>query len=174
MKSLLIHNSSFYGSSLWDLGSERAKQLYRSWNTAIKLAWRCPQQTRTYFVQQMLSCGNFSAKAQIMGRYVKFFESLRSSSCKEVLFLSRFIGRDVRSVTGRNLQLIRELTALNPTSREVKEAVQGEELVPVPPQDRWRLGYFSSLIRRRRHFHLLAMEDDVERTDELIQSLVVN
>ena len=56
----------------------------------------------------------------------------------------------------------------------MKEAVQGEELVPVPPQDRWRLGYFSSLIRRRRHFHLLAMEDDVERTDELIQSLVVN
>jgi len=89
VNSLLIHNSYFYGSSLWDLGSERAKQLYRSWNTAIKLAWRCPQQTRTYFVQQMLSCGNFSAKAQIMGRYVKFFESLRSSSCKEVQFLSR-------------------------------------------------------------------------------------
>ena len=177
INALHIHNSSFYGSSLWDLESDRAKQFYHSWNTAVKLAWGCPQQTRINFVQQMLSCGYFSARAQIYGRYIKFFNSLRMSSSKEVQFLSRFLGRDIRSVTGRNLIAIREITTLNPwttKSHDVKMAVQCEEMVPVPHQDRWRLRYLSNLISQRRQFYVLAMEENLERTNELIRSLVVN
>ena len=51
VKSLKIHSNSFYGSCLWNLDGDKAKQVYTAWNTSVKLAWGCPQQTRTYFLQ---------------------------------------------------------------------------------------------------------------------------
>ena len=75
---ILVHNSSFYGSNLWDLAGEKASKVYTAWNTAVKLAWCCPQYTRTYILQQMLCCGFTSAKVDILSRYVKFFHGLRS------------------------------------------------------------------------------------------------
>ena len=99
------------------------------------------------------------------------------SSSTEVQFLSRYIERDIRSVTGRNLCAIREITNLNPwtaKSHEVRMAVHCQELVPVPNQDKWRLRYLASLIMQRRQFCILAMEENMEQTNELIRSLVVN
>ena len=107
-----IYSNSFYGSCLWDLAGAKAKQVYTAW----KLAWGCPQWTRTYMVQQMLYCGQTSARVDILSRYVNFFHSLRKSSCQEVQVLSRFLARDVQSVTGKNLQLISEASGLNPCS----------------------------------------------------------
>ena len=38
VKALKIYNSSFYGSSLWDLAGDKAMQVYTAWNTSVKLA----------------------------------------------------------------------------------------------------------------------------------------
>ena len=32
LKALKIHSNSFYGSCLWDLGGEKAKQVLNAWN----------------------------------------------------------------------------------------------------------------------------------------------
>ena len=90
-----------YGSCLWDLAGRFAKQVYSALNTAVKFVWGCPQWTRSYFVQQLLCCGYTSAKVDIMTRYQKFFSSLRSSASYEVQVLSRYLARDVQSVTGK-------------------------------------------------------------------------
>ena len=49
LHALRVYCSSFYGSMLWDLSSEGACQcqVYSSWNTAVKLAWNCPRETRS-------------------------------------------------------------------------------------------------------------------------------
>ena len=106
---------------------------------------------------------------------MKFFESLRSS-CKDAQFSSRYLGRDLHTVTGRNLELIREPTTLNPwiaKSKYVKTDVQCEELIQVLPEDKWRLRYLPTLLNQRREFHIMVMEEDDESTNELIRSLVV-
>ena len=103
--------------------------------------------TRTYFVQQILSCGLSSAKVDIFSRFVTFFHSLRESASYEVQFLIRFLARDIQSVTGRNLSLIQETAKVNPwnaSHRNIKDALGLEELVEVPETDRWRLRYFCS------------------------------
>ena len=66
LKALKIYCNSFYGSSLWDLGGQKAKQVFNTWNTSVKLVWNCPQWTRTYFVQQILSCGMISSKVDVL------------------------------------------------------------------------------------------------------------
>ena len=38
--ALKVYCTSFYGCMLWDLGGEKASQLFNAWKTAIKLTWR--------------------------------------------------------------------------------------------------------------------------------------
>ena len=176
-KALKIHNSSFYGFNLWDLGSEKARSVYTAWNTAVKLAWGCPKQTRTYILQQMLCCGFSSARVDILSRYVKFFHSLRNSACYKVRVMSRLSARDVQSVTGKNLCYVKEATGLNPWCTgyaRLRDALVAGEAVEVPQQDRWRLPYLSSLLSQRREAHTLALEEDENRLTKLINSLVIN
>ena len=177
VKALKIHCSSFYGSCLWDLDGDKAKQVFTAWNTSVKLAWGCSQQTRTYFLQQMLSCGHTSARVDILSRFVKFFNSLRNSASYEVQVMSRLQARDIQSVTGRNLKLIQGLTGQNPWTtsyRRLKEALIEEELVEVPVMDRWRLPYLSNLLSQRSLAHYLATEEDEKELTKLIDSLVMN
>ena len=177
LKALNVYCSSFYGSCLWDLGGDKAKQLYTAWSTSVKLAWGLPQQTRTYFLQQLLSCGFSSAKVDILTCFVKFFQGLKSSACYEVQVLSRLLSRDMLSVTGKNLRLVQEMTKLNPctaSKAKIRAALEVYELVVVPPLDQWRLPYLTSLLSQRGEAYYAAMEEEEERLTELIDSLVVN
>ena len=145
--------------------------------TAVKLAWGCPQYTRTYILQQMLCCGFTSAKVDILSRYVKFFHSLRSSACLEVRVMSRLLARDIRSVTGKNLSHVKVVSGLDPwctSNSKMREALVAAEVVEVPQQDRWRLPYLSSLLSQRRVAHITAQEDDEKWLTGLIDSLVKN
>ena len=177
LHALKVYSSSFYGSCLWDLGGMKAKQVYSAWNTTVKLVWYCPPWTRTFFLQQLLSCGQTSAKVDILTRYVNFFHSLRSSACHEVQILSRYLARDVQSVTGRNLRLIHDLSLLNPWTAKlghIRQALILSELVEVPDMDRWRLPYLCSLLTKRREMRTLALENEENYISDLISSLVRN
>ena len=177
VKALKVYSSSFYGSNLWDLGGEKARQVFNSWSTSVKLAWGLPQQTRTYILQHLLSCGFSSAKVDIITRFVKFFQGLRSSASYEVQVLSRLLARDLQSVTGKNLNLVQEMTRLNPwtTSRgKLKAALEDHEMVDVPLLDRWRLPYLCKLLSQRSEAFFHANEDEQKRLTELINSLVIN
>ena len=91
--------------------------------------------------------------------------------------LSRFLARDVQSVTGRNIQYIQEATGLSPwttSKRRLRDALVAGELVDVPPQDRWRLPYLNSLLSQRREAINLALEEEENRLSNLIDSLVAN
>ena len=151
--------------------------MYNAWNTTVKLAWDCPLWTRTYMVQQLLCCGQTSARVDILCRYVKSFHSLRKSACHEVQVLSRLVARDIQSVTGKNLKYISEESGLNPWTAshgKMKAALIAGEAAEVPQQDRWHLLYLSSLLSQRREVHNLALEEDEDRLTDLIDSLVAN
>ena len=121
--------------------------------------------------QQVLCCGQTSAKVGIMGRFVTFFHSLRNSASREVQILSRLFARDIRSTCGRNLQYIREVTGLDPWTAplgRLKAALAAQETVEVDAQDRWRISYLWSLLSQRGEAHYLAQDDQVERLTDLI------
>lgn len=91
--------------------------------------------------------------------------------------LSRYLGRDVQSVTGRNLRLIQDTVKLNPwniSNTKLKVALVSAETVEVPMVDRWRLPYLCTLLSQRREASNNAMEEEEKRIDELIESLVLN
>ena len=55
--AMKVFCGSFYGCMLWDLGGNRASQVFNSWTTAVKLSWSVPRATRTYLVQKVLASG---------------------------------------------------------------------------------------------------------------------
>ena len=110
LTALKTYCSSFYGSMLWDLGGSAAKQVYTSWDVAVKFSWECPRETRTFLLQQVLRCGQTSAKTDIICRYPKFFRGLRKSVSQEVTVLCNLVSRNQRSTTAKNLCLVSELS----------------------------------------------------------------
>ena len=45
LNAMSVYSAHFYGSILWDLYGEMADQLYRSWNTTVKLVWNLLRST---------------------------------------------------------------------------------------------------------------------------------
>ena len=177
IKALKVYNNSFYGSNLWDFQGEKVEQVFSAWKTAVKLSWGCPQNTRSYIMQQILSCGFTSAKTDILTRFVSAFVSLKCSTSFEVSFLSRMLARDARSTIGKNLDLIRSLSSLDPWSDqlfEIKDALVSKETVLVPAEDEWRLPYLCTLLGKRSEAYYNANDEEVANLSTLIRSLVIN
>ena len=176
--ALKVYCSSFYGSMLWDLSGDGACQVYNSWNTAIKLAWDCPRDTRKYLVQQVLSPGLSSARTDILVRYAKFFTSLRRSTSREVAMLANLVSRDISTTTGANLRYIEDSSGLSPweTSQEkLREAIIEKETVTVQDMDKWRIPLLDKLLATRQNMEYMGEEEnEVSRMTDLIDSLCIN
>jgi hypothetical protein len=138
LRSVKVFAGDLYGSMLWKLGGDMAKQVYYAWNTCIKLAWQVPHSTHTYFVERLLDCGLSHVRTDILARYVKYLKALRSSPSMKVVVLANLVARDVRTTTGVNLHHVRDVTGLDPwqcSPNDVK-AVMAERLVQLTDQDR--------------------------------------
>ena len=92
----------------------------------------------------------------------------------EVSVLAYVVARDIRTTTGSNLALVREVTALDPwscSSGQVRKLL-GEVEAEVPAQDQWRIAYLEKLLAQKGEQHY-QLKDTSEITD-LIDSLCVN
>ena len=153
-----------------------ANQVYNSWGTAVRLAWSVPRATRSYLVEQVLSPGITSVRVDILAKYVGFYRSLRNSPSPEVSFMAYLVGRDRRTVTGRNLCLVQDETGLNPwleSPAKVKKVLANVK-VEIPAGDYWRLGYLGTLLEQRQAAYYSGCMDEEERVNELIDSLCIN
>ena len=162
---------------LWDFNSDKAVQYFNSWTTLMKLTWDCPRATRTYLVKQVLACGHISAKTEVMARFTKFFQGLRSSPSREVATLANLLARDIRSSTGRNLSTISELTGKSPwtdTADSVRIKLAEAEAVRVADMDKSRIGYLGVLLEQRQQWHYMGQEDQEKEVQTLLESLCIN
>ena len=175
LHALKVYCSSFYGCMLWDLSGAGACQVFNAWNTAIKLVWDCPRDTRSYLVQQVLSCNFSSAKTDILSRYCKFFKSLRISASREVATMANLVGRDVRTTTGANLTFIGRTSghsAWDTGSDKMKAAIEQSETVLVNDNDKWRIPFLNKLLGHRQELSYLG--ENIETISDQINSLCIN
>ena len=155
---------------LWDLYGTQAEQFCRCWNVCVKLSWDLPRSTHVIFVDHLLACGFPSIRQQVLTRYVKFFRSLLSSPSKEVAVISRIVGSDASTNTGKNLLNIFLETKLKPKSTPLH---QFYELLSKPVDilrgDEWRINLLSKYLKIRQD-QLISCED-TSYIDTLISCL---
>ena len=112
-----------------------------------------------------------------MSRYCKFVLNLRTSPCKEISILANLVARDVRSVTGRNIKLISELSGSNLWSEspgKVRAGLMEAEIVNFEKEDSWRVNYLGSLLQHRQEWQYRGDKEQVAKVQSLIDSLCVN
>ena len=168
LQAVKVYVGSHYGSMLWELGSSVASQYFHAWNSCVKLTWQVPRASHTYLVEHLLACGMSSVRTDILARYTRFVTALKASPCMEVAVMLGITRGDMRTVTGRNIALIRMETGQDPMSaspRKVK-CILMESTVPVPEADVWRVDYLAKLLR--------VEESAVLRLTALIDSLCIN
>ena len=166
MQAVHVYASHWYGSMLWDLFGDKARQIYSSWNTCAKLTWGVPRATHTYLLDNLLMSGFFTVKQQLVGRYVNFVRQLFRSSSPEVCMVVNMVARCARSNTGKNLLNIQRESMHDPLttpSWRIRAAISRSE---VPPLEGWRVQYLGKLLNTGN-----AECQGVEEISLLIESL---
>ena len=169
LQAVNVYASHFYGSMLWNLYGPGAGQVFRSWNTCVKLAWGVPRWSHNYFVEHVLSCGIPSVRQKVLGQYLGFFKKLLVSESSEIRLLANVVGCDAGSVTGSNLINLEEEFGLDPwtsSSSQLAEKYSGYE---IPAEDGWRLPLLVKLLDQKREMEV--MNEKTKTISELIDSL---
>ena len=95
--------------------------------------------------------------------------------CQEVRVLFNLVARDLQCTTAKNLKLVENSAGVDPWTAgpgKLKEELEKNQLVDIPPQDAWKLSYLRSLLMQLQQAKHLAQEDRVKYTQDLIDSLV--
>ena len=165
-----IYCCDLYGGMLWNLFGEKDDQMFRWWNTCVKLGWDVPRSTHTYFVDSLLAANFRPLRNQALTRYIKFYRSLLSSPCKEVAVVSRIVGRNASTTTGLNLLNIQLETNLNPWSSSLSKFKDHFQTTPpVPEVDFWRIPLLEKYLKIRKE--QITSCEDTEYINTLISSL---
>ena len=160
-----------YGAMTWSLFSTKAKQVFNTWPTCVKLAWGVPRATHTYLVDNLLSAGIPSVRSSVLARYCRFFESVRTSSSIEVKVVANIAASDIRSMTGNNLFNLKKEANMDITRENIGQArkVLLELKTTVPDQDSWRVGCLKKFLAEK--YVLTASHQNTDIIDSLIDSL---
>ena len=145
MRIISIFNTSFYGSSLWDLFSTDCEKLYKSWNVTVRQVFNVHRCTHRYLIEAI--SGTVHPKVELLSRFVTFYKSLIKSSKLGVRMLARISERDCRTVMGRTLDRLSKLCSLKDimelSSSHVRRDIVYHE---VPDEELWRISMIKELI----------------------------
>ena len=128
------------------------------------------------FCLHTFNLGQNTARMDILGRYAKFVRGLKASPSMEVAVMCGVAQRDIRTVTGSNLALIRTETRMDPVHDclwKLKKMMQSR-VASVPEVDEWRLDYLTKLLTQRGEASYRTEDDEVQRLSDLIDSLCIN
>ena len=169
LNAISVYSCHFTGSMLWDLYSESSGQMYRSWNTCVKLVWNLPRSTHNYFVDNLLARDFISVRQRILSQYVSFLRRLRNSVSAEVRIMSVIAAADVRSTTGKNCYNIAREFDSNPWNTSSNYLKAKYKMYEVADADSWRLPLLVNLLEQR--YDLSVCGEDTEIVQGLIESL---
>ena len=172
LSAVSVYTSHMYGSMLWDLFGDEAGQVYRSWNTCVKLAWNLPRATHNYYVDNSLSGTLPSLRKKLLCQYVGFFRKLLHSASWEIRVLANTSSADGGSVTGRNLRNIQQEFNLCPWTSSLVSFKKNYNGYKVPDEDKWRLPFLGKLIEQCRE--MTTCGEDTSTITGLIDSLCVS
>ena len=150
LKAIEIMCMDAYGSMLWDLGSNKAEQFFKSWNTCVKLVYNVPLNTYTYLVEGFLAEGMTTMRNKVLCQYAGFYRRLLLSPSREIRGLAKIVSNDPRSATCRNLRLLGKKTGLRDPHEFASYRLKSSLLVQnVPQGEQWRIGLLYSLFQLR-------------------------
>ena len=144
VKLIRLYLLHLYGCTLWDIFSNEAVQLWTMWHVTIKSLFKLPPPTHRYLLNHLVSCDH--VKKIIIKRFMKFRDTIASSSIPQIKLLHRVQCCDWRSTYGRNcMHILREAQATDMTQVTMEKI----QVNPVPQGEEWRLDLLKDLLAER-------------------------
>ena len=144
MKLVSIYLSSFYGSNLWDLYSDYADRLYKSWNVMVRMFFNIPRDTHRNLIAPISSTSHL--KIKLVKRFIKFYQSIEKCDKPHLKYLLSKQKNDVRSVFGRNVRNNYDEAGTDNISLVNLDNIHYE---PLPNEDYWRIPLVKELLDAR-------------------------
>ena len=166
-----IYNTSFPGSTLWDLTSRNVKLLENSWSGSVRHMWELPNNSHRFFIEPL---GGIHIRSMLYSRYATFLQTEQKSSKLTVLLLLQIVKNDLRTVTGRNihhiLSEIDQADIFKVNKRDMKKKVK---FASPQPEDGWKIALVKEITNIKQNaLHLEENENGQFSIEEL--SEIVN
>ena len=158
-----IYNMSFSGSPLWDLFSEEAVSLEKTFNKAVRLMWNIPLESHRYLIEPITS--QVHLKFVLLKRFLNFRNQILKTSKPALKSLMSICEKDCRSVTGRNLRKTMLLCQGTSTHSLTINDLEQLKYFPVPNSETWRIPVLKELLQSRLDYEAIPGFSSQEITD---------
>ena len=142
-----LFNTHFYGSQLWDLLSNEAVRLEKTWNTSHRILLGIPRDSHRYFIEPLTETPHI--KFTLLKRFLKFVESIQSSEKMVLKKMLAMIKQDCRSTTGRNLRKIMLLLGKTDFDKISSDDFRDQIYVQVPSEEEWKIHLAKELLQAK-------------------------
>ena len=153
LKLLNTYTTSFYGSQLWDIYSNKCEKLYKSWNVSMRNILGIDRRSHRFLLEDLT--GQVHPKVMLASRLVGFYNTQLDSKKFKMRFLVRLAASDMRTVLGRTLDKISvecncslEFLTKNLVKKRLKYAT-------VSSDETWRTQIVKELYSARKDDHLI-------------------
>ena len=148
MNLILIYNSHFYGSNLWNLFA--INDVYTAWNNVFRYVFDLPRCTHRYLLEPVTECKHLFTL--LTNRFLKFYRTLFLSGKNIISNLRRLQEKDCRSNFGSNIKNICRLNDTTDIHACLKDSVK---YFPINVSDCWRVDLLKELMSIRDNTHQL-------------------
>ena len=144
-----IFTLSFYGSTLWSLFGPEVERLYRSYNVAVRIAYKVDRKTRTFLIEPLTEC--YHPFTLLCSRFVKFHQTNIMCNKPTIRMLAKLYEKDLRTVYGKNLRQISNICKYeidDLSTHIVKNTVRYRNL---PENETWRIPIMKEMLFAREN-----------------------
>lgn len=162
-------NSSFYGSTLWDLNSSEVERIYKTWNVSQRIMHGLDRKTHKYLIEPV------SESRHIMHamhkRFIKFFKNIDTSKKIALRGLFTKMKYDCQSRTGRNLRhlMLRYDVDL---MENIQCEILNQKYVDIPPKELWRIHVIKEVIDVKHGLKVIPGFNNKELQELLVLSSI--
>ena len=140
-----VFNTSFYGAPLWDMFPKPFERLEKTWNVSVRIMLSLPRRTHKYLIEPL--SGKPHIVKSLWRRYLRFVDKINEGEKTVLRRVMEMIKRDTRSVTGRNLRHLRQMS---PDFDESRLDVYSKPYKVIPVEDEWRVPFIQELIEGKK------------------------
>ena len=152
LKLIETYACSLYASSLWDLNSNDAEKLYKTWNVTVRNVLSLDRKTHRRLIEPMSGCVHL--KTSLLSGYVKFYQTLRQSKKFSIRYLARNTGENLNSKMGKILVSIADELNVGMTDiLDLSNKIVKQNLSYMRKENDWEINLGRELIQSRGNMH---------------------
>ena len=162
-------NTHFYGSQLWNLFSEEANRLEKTWNISQRIMLGVPRNTHRYFIEPLTETQHIIFSLQ--KRFIKFIDSIKSSTKLVLRNMLEIIKHDCRSTTGRNVRQIMLLLDKGNINEVSNNDFKKQTYNDIPSGQEWKVCLAKELIQIKNN-ELVTESLNRTEVDEILNHIL--